>query len=158
MQHKPSARRQLGLIVIGYGNEMRRDDAAGLIVARRVKALGLQRVRTLVRRQLTPDLAELVAQARAVVFVDASLIGQPGTADSRPIGEAEMPQVFEHVMRPAALLAIAQALYGRRPEAWLVRVNVRDCGVGEGLSADAARGIAAAIKLILGITARLSRN
>src|ERR1043165_3956952 len=64
---------QLPLLVIGYGNELRGDDAAGPEVARSIAELQLPGVEVLVRPILTPELADNVAQAATVIFVDAGM-------------------------------------------------------------------------------------
>jgi Ni,Fe-hydrogenase maturation factor len=51
---------QSAILVIGYGNELRGDDAIGQWVARAVAA-----------HQLTPELAEDLAHTDYAVFVDA---------------------------------------------------------------------------------------
>ena len=61
------------LLVIGYGNTLRRDDGVGPGVAEAVAALGLPGVQTLACALLTPELAEPVARAGMVVFVDAAV-------------------------------------------------------------------------------------
>ena len=61
------------LLVIGYGNTLRRDDGVGPKLADAVAALGLTGVRTLACALLTPELAEAVSQAQRVIFVDAAV-------------------------------------------------------------------------------------
>ena len=49
-----------GLLIIGYGSELRSDDAAGVVAARELARYGLRAIPV---HQLTPDLAESVAAA-----------------------------------------------------------------------------------------------
>jgi hydrogenase maturation protease len=126
----------LRLAVIGFGNELRRDDGAGPAVAREVAGWNRPGVRAVAVHQLVPELAELIADADAVVFADA--VGGPG-------GLAEIaPQAdtagLGHSLGPQALLAMAEALYGRRPRAWLAAVPGTDFGFGTELSAAARDG------------------
>ena len=67
------------LLVIGYGNTLRRDDGVGPHVAEAIAALALPGVEALVCPLLTPELAEAIARARRVVFVDAMVTAPPGT-------------------------------------------------------------------------------
>ena len=60
-------------LVIGYGNTLRSDDGVGAKVAAAVAELALPGVVALVLHQLTPELAETISEARAVVFVDAAV-------------------------------------------------------------------------------------
>ncbi|HEY9173382.1 MAG TPA: hydrogenase maturation protease, partial [Verrucomicrobiae bacterium] len=54
------------LLVIGYGNTLRRDDGIGPKVAEAVAELNLPGVRSLACPQLTPELAEPIAHAKRV--------------------------------------------------------------------------------------------
>jgi hydrogenase maturation protease len=142
-------------LVIGYGNELRGDDAAGPRMARR---LARRRSDADVRavHQLTPDLAEALAAADVAVFVDASADGN-GCVRLRRLIPREGSDLG-HVSDPCRLLALAEAVCGRRPEAWLVTVPAAGFGLGEPLSAAARRGVAAAERLVLGLLRRAARE
>ena len=133
------------LLVIGYGNELRGDDAAGPRAARAVAAWQLPGVEGVAAHQLTPELAERIGEAERVVFVDA---GQDDVVLTRPIGPGQAARVPGHTGEPRELLALAEALYGRCPEAWLVTVPAPELGFGEGLSAAAADSLAEALRQI----------
>ena len=62
------------LLVIGYGNSLRRDDGVGPRVAEAIEELQLPGVRTLVCQLLTPEFADPIARARRVIFVDAEIV------------------------------------------------------------------------------------
>jgi hydrogenase maturation protease len=134
------------ILVIGYGNELRRDDGVGPRVARAVAGWGRPGVVAEWRHQLTPELVEMIAGAGAVVFVDAAL----GDGDVRicPIGSMEPRSVFNHISSPTELLALSQVLHDRRPPAWLVSVPAADFGFGEQLSPCARRGMEEALRHI----------
>ena len=75
------------VLVIGYGNALRGDDAVGLRAAERLAADGrLPGARIDACHQLTPELAADIAAARLVVLVDARENG--GTA-----GDVRLEQV-----------------------------------------------------------------
>jgi hypothetical protein len=69
----PDSKRQqkFNLLVIGYGNELRGDDGVGPKTAMAVSEWHFPGVKTMVCHQLTPDLAEPIAAAERVVFIDA---------------------------------------------------------------------------------------
>ena len=48
----------------------------------------------------------------------------------------------------AALLALAEMLFGRAPEAWIVKIPAGDLGIGEGLAPEAECGCAEAVELV----------
>src|SRR5262249_51109422 len=61
------------LLVIGYGNELRGDDGVGPAAARAVAAWAEPCVQAIATHQLTPELADAIAGAEEVVFVDARI-------------------------------------------------------------------------------------
>jgi hypothetical protein len=79
-------------------------------------------------------LAERIGEAERVVFVDA---GQDDAVPNRPIEPGQTAQVMGHTGEPRGLLALAESLYGRRPEVWLITLPAPELGFGEGLSAAA---------------------
>ena len=139
------ARGSPDILILGYGNELRRDDGVGPRVARLIEALRLPNVRAEARHQLTPEWAEPLSQVRAAIFVDASLAGVPGTAEIRPVAPVAPSPLGGHLSDPGALLALTRAVYHRAPDAWLITVAAQDLGVGEQLSAAGQQGLAAAL-------------
>ena len=134
-----------GLLVIGYGNTLRRDDGVGPKVAETVAALGLPGVRTLACPLLTPELAEPLSQVRVVIFVDAA-VDAPREVQMRKLAPAESSQIMAHAASPATLLSLARDVFGHTPEAWWLTIPVQQLGIGEALSALAERGFEAAVE------------
>ena len=140
------------LLVIGYGNTLRSDDAAGPLVAERIEELGLPGVRALARPQLAPELAPELAEALTVVFVDAT--ADPACAvELERITPDVSGAVGSHAVSPRALLALTEELYGHAPAAWLLKVPAENFGHGEGLSELARRGVGAAVGEISSLVA-----
>jgi hydrogenase maturation protease len=133
------------LLIIGYGNTLRRDDGVGPRVADTIEALRLPGVRTLHCALLTPELAEPVSQASAVIFVDAA-VDAPREVQMRALAPAETSQVMAHAASPATLLALARDVFGRAPEAWWLTIPVEDLGIGEEFSVLAQRGFKQALE------------
>jgi len=133
------------LLIIGYGNTLRRDDGVGPKVAEAVAALALPDVRTLACPLLTPELAEAVSQAHVVIFVDAA-VDAPREVQLRTLAPAESSQVMAHAASPATLLALARDVFGHAPEAWWLTIPVEDLGIGEELSPLARRGFEIAVR------------
>ena len=136
-----------GILVIGYGNTLRQDDSAGPRVAEQVAALGLPGVDTLICPQLSPEHAEAVAQAAAVVFVDASADARQG-GRLRLVLPDESPQLMTHAADPGKMLALARDVYGHAPRAWVLPVPAQNFGFGEEVSAVTRLGIAAAVRAV----------
>lgn len=93
--------------------------------------------------QLNIEDALACAGHEVVVFVDAARRLRPPFAFSAVEPAMAVP-AMSHALGPAAVLAVAAALYGKRPEARLLAVRGRDFSVGEGLSprAEADLGLA----------------
>jgi hydrogenase maturation protease len=155
----------LSALVIGYGSALRRDDAAGLHVARAVAACA-PAAEVVEVALLVPELAERVAQAECVVFVDAA-IAPAETAPSADgcsavttavIEPLLSPPLMAHVTSPRALVALAARLFGRAPPAWIVTVPAFDTTVGEGLSRRTAALRDAAVAAVLTLLAPDDRD
>jgi hydrogenase maturation protease len=121
-------------LIIAIGNTLRRDDGAAHRV---VELLGeIPGARILTCHQLMPEMAEDIAAAARVVFVDADV--EPGPARLEPLAETgAWSALGGHSVGPAEVVALASKLYGFQGEAWLCRVPGEDFGDGTGLSAAA---------------------
>jgi hydrogenase maturation protease len=157
MNRQPAASQKADLLVIGYGNTLRRDDGVGPEVAGQVEALHMPGVRTLVCHQLTPELAETISRSVRVVFVDADAKAT-GEAALRPIEAAEAGQILAHATDPRSLLALSKQIFGVVPEAWVLAVPVEDLGFGEGLSPRAAAGLTVALRQIQALVRRATES
>lgn len=133
------------MLVIAYGNPGRGDDGLGPAVASVLAAdPALAEVRFEVDYQLAVEHAALIAEAGAVVFIDAATEGAaPFTMV--PVA-AEADRTFSsHSASPGQLVGLAQDLFGAQPEAWLLAVRGYEFApFTEVLSTDAAGNAAAA--------------
>jgi hydrogenase maturation protease len=142
------------LLVIGYGNTLRRDDGVGPRVAARVEELRLPGVLTMACPQLTPELADPVSQAAAVVFVDAS-VEQRGPVRLRRLDPSDSSQILAHAADPRILLALARDAFGRAPQAWMLTIPAKELGFGERLSRPASLGLRDAVRAVRALHRRL---
>lgn len=114
-------------LIIGYGNPLRGDDAAGLLVAESLREMDIPDIEVIAVHQLAPELAEPVSRAGLVIFVDACMGPEDGGLSERPVrSEVEGLGAFTHHSTPEGLLAAAQSLYGRAPEAVLISIPGSD--------------------------------
>ncbi|HWW03150.1 MAG TPA: hydrogenase maturation protease [Candidatus Acidoferrum sp.] len=132
------------LLVIGYGNTLRSDDGVGPKVAEAIAALNLPKVRTLACDLLTPELADPIARADEVVFVDAA-VDAPREVQLRALEPAASSQIMAHAANPRTMLALARDVFGHAPQAWWLTIPVENMGVGEALSTFAQRGFEKAV-------------
>jgi hydrogenase maturation protease len=87
MTEQESAR----VLIIGYGNSLRSDDAAGIKVAETIATWQLPHVRSLAVHQLTPELAAELAAVELVIFVDACVFNHHDLANHSSSGDPEHP-------------------------------------------------------------------
>ena len=124
------------LLIIGYGNPLRGDDAAGRAVAEALQSLVRDPgVEILSLHQLTPELMVNLSLADRAIFIDASATGRPGRYQRVPLHPAPQCAAFAHHATPEALLSGSRALYGRAPEAVLYLIPGFDFGTADTLSA-----------------------
>jgi hydrogenase maturation protease len=129
-------------LIIGYGNALRGDDGAGYIAAELLsERIHDPEIEILSRHQLTPELMEPIAQARRVIFIDASISGRAGKVTRIPLHPAPACARFTHHATPESLLAGAQALYGHTPEAVLYTIPGRFFETGDELTPSVRRAV-----------------
>jgi hydrogenase maturation protease len=136
------------VVVIGYGNELRGDDGIGPRLAVEIDRRNWPGVRTVAVSQLTPDLARVLADVRLAIFLDAGVPAEGEPVRVLRVEAGGSSSTLTHTGDPRALLGLAQALYGRAPEAWLVTVAGEDFGLGEHLSAAALRHMSTALERV----------
>lgn len=152
-----------GVLVVGYGNELRGDDGAGPAVAAaatRDPRLAGADIRSL--RQLTPELALDVSRASLVVLVDADAGHAPGTVLVRrlvdgPDATGDAVSAWSHHLGPESLTALARELWGAAAPVFVVCLGVSSLGVGEGLSADVASAVPVAVDAVAALVAEHGR-
>jgi hydrogenase maturation protease len=133
------------ILVVGVGNTLRGDDGAGPEAARRLAAALEEHgpVRLLLLHQLAPEVALDLAQpdVQAAIFADAAADRAPGEVRAVRLSAAGGDAPSSHHVAPTLLLAMAQALYGRCPPAWLVTVGGATFGHGEEFSPTVAAAL-----------------
>lgn len=125
------------VLIIGYGNTLRRDDGVGYAMAEAVEEWALSGVRSRAVHQLTPELAAEMAQADLVIFVDAA--AQPAIAASdelmlEPLSPETSDLAMTHSVNPRSLLWLAQRLYEATPRAYHLLIPAVDFAFGETMS------------------------
>lgn len=109
-------------LIIGYGSPIRGDDAIGPLAADTLAAGPLPAgVNVISRHILTAELVEDIVGADRVIFLDATVDGEPGEVRVRSLApDASAMSTMAHFLDPRELLAWSQALYQHEPEAYLV--------------------------------------
>src|SRR5580700_7138020 len=125
-------------LILACGNTLRSDDG----VAPRLAEWAEERFRTepgvqvLSRQQWTPELAEDIARAQSVVFIDCSAASAPGSIDLIQVEPAAAsPRFSTHHLGASELLALAREFYGSCPlEPVLLTVGGGSTQLGEEFS------------------------
>jgi len=124
-------------LVIGYGNDLRTDDAAGRVVAARIEKQGLPGVDVQSLSQLIPELAEAIAERDIVVFIDADIEVNEVTVRVVNAAAGTAPRT-SHYADPASLLALTAAIGTPPDHAYLVSIPVHSMCLGFELTPETA--------------------
>jgi hydrogenase maturation protease len=152
------------VLVIGIGNELRRDDGLGpAAVALLRQSLPHElNMQWMTSHQMLPELAEQAQQARGVIVIDAAVDLEPGkirlqAIDPTPPAEVKkesLPMSMRdgrgpgHGLRAEALPALALQVYGHCPPVWYASIGAADMGIGEGLSEPVQKALPALLEEI----------
>lgn len=137
----------LEFLIIGYGNTLRSDDGVGQIVAMKVEKWNLPQVKSIYFHQLTPELAEKIAEFDTVIFIDACL--NSNQVELKPVEKENLLNNNSgHYCSPEYLLYLTKFLYQKTPQAWLITIPIQNLDLGENLSFVAEKGITEALKKI----------
>lgn len=126
-------------LVIGVGNEFRRDDGAGLIVARRLRNLLPGKVQIVEASGEGASLMDLWSDAKMVFLVDAVSSGaRPGTVHRLDAAKEPIPSNFfhysTHAFSVAEAVELARALGQLPPQLIVHGIEGTDFSSGQGLS------------------------
>lgn len=135
------------ILILAYGNPLRGDDGVAWRAAEELSVkFTAPELEIVCVHQLTPEMAEKVSWADAVIFLDASEDGEPGEVRCKPLLEPFGDVRFSHQLSPVAILALSKQLYGASPLAYSVTLTGQCFDHGDTLSSAAA----AALPLLIG--------
>jgi hydrogenase maturation protease len=127
------------LVVFGWGNDARADDALGPLLLRRIEAMQLEDVETIEDYQLQIEHALDLVGFDLALFIDASFEA-PAPFRFAEIAPRATRTPTSHALAPEAVLDVFVQLQGRPPPpAFLLAVRGESFGLGEALS---VRGVA----------------
>jgi hydrogenase maturation protease len=125
-------------LILACGNTLREDDGVGPWLAQwaEERFAGEPRVRIIVRQQWTPELAQDVAEAESVIFVDCATNATPGSVQVGPVEPASARSGFgTHHLGAAELLALSKEVYGViQRSSLLLKVGAGSLELREGFS------------------------
>lgn len=136
------------ILIFGYGNPSRGDDAIAPELISRLETLQPAGVELLTDFQLQVEHALDLEDRELALFIDASVSGAPPYAFSRLLPQQDK-SYSSHEMSPAAVLHVYQKINARPPPpSYLLAVRGEFFDLGEPLSEAAAANADAAFALL----------
>lgn len=144
------------LLLFGYGNPGRGDDALGPELIERIARLQLADIECQNDMQLQVEHVTDLAACEQVLFIDADMTcAEP--FDFSELGAAKDDSYTSHAMNPSALLHAYDQVYGKpAPPAFLLRIRGHDFGLGDPLSGKASANLEAATRLAIELCASVN--
>ncbi|MBD3265159.1 hydrogenase maturation protease [bacterium] len=124
------------ILIIGYGNPLRRDDGVGWEVTNGLHdEISSSNITIMARHQLTPELCETISHFDQVILIDAAAGTCPGEITCKEVnsGPVNTP-TFSHQFTPEILLGTTQELFHACPRILIYTIVGEDFDYGEGLS------------------------
>jgi hydrogenase maturation protease len=139
-------------LILACGNTLRGDDGVGPWLAEWAEKRFASEagVRAVSRQQWTPELAEEIARAESVLFIDCSVNSPPGSVKLTPVEPAAAKQgLATHHQGAPELLALARDLYNSLPRnALLLTIGGGSTELVEQFSEAVTASLPAACRLI----------
>ena len=143
---------QARCLILACGNTMRGDDGVGLWLAEWAERRFADQpsVRIIADHQWTPELAEDVARAQSVLFIDCTLDTAPGSIHLTPVEPAAAGHgINTHHQNAAELLTLSRELYDSLPmNAVLLTIGAGSVEFGEEFSEVVKTALPVASKMI----------
>jgi len=139
-------------LILACGNTLRSDDGIGRWLANWAEEEFRETptIRVIARQQWTPDLAEEIAQAETVLFIDCSVASAPGSLQLIEVQPSAPAQgLATHHIGAPELLALAGELYDSVPRhALLLTMGAASIELGEVFSDAVTAALPEACRLI----------
>lgn len=119
----------LKILLIGIGNNCRGDDGLGWKFLELVESMGLDFIDSECRYQLQVEDAALISEYDVVYFVDATYENLPIGFELRPCIAFNEESFSTHAQSPGTIVKLANELYQKFPQAFVLAI----CGVEWGL-------------------------
>jgi hydrogenase maturation protease len=152
--HTPEGTATARVVVIGVGNPYRRDDAAGLVVAQRLRQAAPGHVTVMELEGEPTALLEAWKGAHTVVLIDAVFSGaEAGTVHRLDAQAGAIPQELfrysTHAVSVAEAVELARALGQLPPKLVVYGIEGKDFRAGVGLSPEVESRVAELTERVL---------
>jgi hydrogenase maturation protease len=140
------------ILVYGYGNPGRQDDALGIRLTENIEQWILQEkipnVETDYNYQLNIEDSERISQSDVVIFADASIENINDYLYTQVNPDEATIEFTMHAVSPAFVLDLCKKLYGKCPSTYLLHIKGYEWEFMEGLTEDALLNLAKATEFI----------
>lgn len=102
-------------VIIGYGNELRGEDAFGLDVVRELQKIELKETKFISLHQLTPETVLELLEANEIVFIDTCYDEENHYALACSIKEQNSLNLSHHIS-PKMIIHMLKNLYAKEPK------------------------------------------
>lgn len=103
------------LVIIGFGNDLRGEDAFGLDVIAQLQKHGFENTKFISTFQLTPELALELQDAKKIVFIDAAYSLENNYKLACSLEEINQNNLSHHISIKT-ILEILKTLYNKNPK------------------------------------------
>lgn len=111
------------ILLVGIGNNCRGDDGLGWKFVELVESMGLDFIDHEYRYQLQVEDAALISEYDVVYFADATYERLDKGFELHPCTSSEEEQVSTHAQSPGAILKLANNLYQKFPQAYILAIG-----------------------------------
>lgn len=142
------------VLIVGIGNDYRRDDSIGLHVARAVQASEGAHVRVLESDGDCTTLLEAWQGVDLVILIDAICAGiTPGQIVRLDVHRQPLPSTYpfasSHALGLAETIELARTLQQLPPKCLIYGIEGRDFSSGETLSPEVSRALPAVVEQVI---------
>ncbi len=139
-------------VIFGIGNSARQDDGLGWAFLDELQKNKKINAEFHYCYQLNIEDAETVAAAEKVIFADAYAGNDldEGCKIEKCKTDGEISYTT-HALDPQAVLALSENVYGKKPEAYIIKIKGYKWELKEGISRSAKRNLSEAVNCIFEI-------
>ena len=141
-------------LVIGYGNPMRSDDAAGIYAVNEITKKKIPGVVTATMQQIQVELLEEAVYCDKVIFVDAGTGGDEVSVKKIRLSASEL--VSTHHLSPELFLQLAKSIYEKDLDLYVCSIKGENFAVGNLLSAETAKRVRKAVDMVCSLVSEAS--
>ena len=129
-------------LVIGIGNDSRQDDGLGWALLDMIeKNMSRDQAELVYRYQLNIEDADLIRDAKRILFVDACYDEDLDGSILEPCNPNGDITFTTHALSPAAVLALCEQVYGEQPDAYVLKMKGYAWELKRGLTPGARRNL-----------------